>query len=181
MRAIRPRPLVFWRRGGQATLVPVGGMLEHATLLLRPPDAKSAQDVVDPSTGVPLGFARPRRLGFWDRVFGGVLVEVHECEDASLLCVIRRGRLWPYSRMVYDADGLLVGAVHGRRLEDPAGRPFAECKPEPNRTGDAYQDADGRTLATLRRSKEGVSVAFTEAIAADPFAKMLVLAAALRT
>jgi hypothetical protein len=154
-------------------------MLEHATLLLLAPGPASVQVVVEPSTGAPLGFARPRRLHFWERVFGGPLVEVHEHEDASLLCTIRRGRLWPYRRLVYDADGFLIGAVRGRQLEDPPGRVFAVRKPNPEGDGEVFLDADGRTLAALHRAKEGVMVAYSETIAVDPFAKMLVLAAAL--
>lgn len=153
-------------------------MLEHATLLLLAPNPPSKQ-IVEPSTGAPLGFARPRRRRFWERAFGGPLLEVHEHEDGSLLCTIRRGLLWPYRRLVYDADGFLVGAVRGRRLEDPPGRVFAVRRPNPDGAGEVFLDADGRTLAALRQEKEGVSVAFAEAITGDPFAKMLVLAAAL--
>ena len=41
---------------------PVGGMLEHATLLLRTPDSFAVQAVVEPSTYAPLGFVRLRPL-----------------------------------------------------------------------------------------------------------------------
>lgn len=148
-------------------------------LLLLAPDSTATQVVVEPSTGAPLGFVRPRRPGFWLHLLGLRLLEVHEHEDASLLCTIRRGLLWPYRRLVYDAEGVLVGAVRGPHLEAPPGRVFAVSKPDPDRRGEAFLDADGQALATLRPGKEGVSVTFTEAIAADPFAKMLVLAAAL--
>jgi hypothetical protein len=149
-------------------------MLEYATLLLRPPDAHSIQAIVDPSTGAPAGFVRPRPGGFWERWLAGPVLEVREHEDASLLCVVRCGR-FRGGRQVYDADGRRVGAVRGRRLEDRRGRVLAV-----RGTGDVFRDAEGQPLAELRPGKEGLSVGFTEAIAADPFAKMLVLAAAVR-
>ena len=46
--------------------------------------------------------------------------------------------------------------------------------------GDVFRDPAGRPLATLRPGRDGLALAFTEAVAADPFAKMLVLAAALQ-
>jgi hypothetical protein len=149
-------------------------MLEHTTLLLRPPDAQSIQAVVDPSTGAPAGFVRPRPAGFWERWLAGPVLEVREHEDASLLCVVRCGRFLP-RRQVSDADGRRVGTVCGRRLGDRRGRVVAVRGP-----GDVFHDAEGQPLAALRPGKDGLLVAFTQAIAADPFAKMLVLAAAVR-
>ena len=152
-------------------------MLELASLLLRAPDERSLQTVVDASTGAPAGFARPRPAGLWERWFGGAALEVHEYEDESLLCVIRPGR-FPPRRLVHDADGRRVGAVRGRRLEDRAGRIVALRGPDPAARGDVFHDPEGRPLATLRPGRDGAALAFTEA-AADPFARMLVLAAAL--
>ncbi len=153
-------------------------MLELASLLLQAPDGRSRQAVVDASTGAAAGFARPRPAGLWQRWFVGAALEVHEHEDESLLCVIRPGR-FPRRRLVYDADGRWVGAVRGRRLEDRGGRVVALRGPDPAARGDVFRDPDGRPLATLRWGREGAALAFMEAVAQDPFAKMLMLAAAL--
>lgn len=155
-------------------------MLEHATLLLRPPDPSMVQAVADPATGASLGFARRRPPGLWERWLGGWVVEVYEQEDASLLCTIRRGWLRPQCRLVYDADEQGVGVVRGRRLEDRRGRVIALRWQDAAGKGDVYRDPAGRPLATVRPGRDGLAVAFTEEVTADPFAKMLVLAAALQ-
>jgi hypothetical protein len=154
-------------------------MLEHSTLLLQPPDEASNQAVVDPSTGAPLGFAGRRPVGLWRQLFAARVLEVHEHEDASLLCIIRESWLGRV-RVVDDADGRRIGVVRGRRLEDGYGRLVAVRGPDPAHDGDGFLDPMGRPLASLTPSKHGATLAFAEAIAADPFAKMLVLAAALR-
>ena len=158
---------------------PVGGMLEHATLLLRPLDSSSVRAVVEPTAEAPLGFVRPRRLGLLERWFGGSVLEVREHEDASLLCTIRNSWLRPHHRLVYDADDHCVGAVRGRRLEDRNGRVLAVRRLNAELKCDVFRDLEGRSLATLRSEAEGVVIAFTEAAAEDPFTRMLVLAAAL--
>ena len=154
-------------------------MLEHATLLLRPPDAAAVQAVVDAAGGAPLGFARPRPAGLLARWLAGPVVEVHEHEDNSLLCVIHRGLLRPHWRLVCDAEGRPVGAVRGRRLEGRDGCVVAVRRPDAAPGGDVFRDPEGRLLATLLPRQRGATLTFTDAIAADPFAKMLVLAAAL--
>jgi hypothetical protein len=154
-------------------------MLEHATLMLRPLDAASAQAIVDPETGAPLGSARPRAAGLLERWLAGPVVEVREHEDGSLLCVIRGGLLRPHRRLVHDADGRPVGAVRGRRLEGRDGRVVAVRRHGAETGGAVFVDAEGRPLAALRPAAAGAELAYTDAIAADPFTKMLVLAAAL--
>lgn len=149
-------------------------------LLLRPLNPSSVQTVVDPATGAPVGFARRPPAGAWQRWFGGGVLEVHEQEDASLLCTIRGRWLRPHCRLVCDADGRGVGEVRGRRLEDRHGRLVAVRWPDAGGRGDVFRDPAGSPLATARPGKDGLAVAFTEAAAADPFTKMLVLAAVLR-
>jgi hypothetical protein len=158
---------------------PVGGMLEHATLLLRPPDALAVQAIVTPITEMPLGFVRPRPLGWLERWLGGAVLEVREHEDASLLCTIRNGWLRPQSRLVYDAEDRGVGMVRGRRLEDRNGRVLAVRRPNTQLKCDVFRDSEGRSLATLRTEAKGVVIAFTDGAAEDPFTRMLILAAAL--
>jgi hypothetical protein len=155
-------------------------MLEHATLLLRRPDSSSVRTVVEPVAESPLGFVRPRPLGWLERWLGGSVLEVREHEDASLLCTIRNCWLRPYSRLVYDADDHSVGVVRGPQLEDRKGRVVAVRRPNAQLKCDVFRDPEGRSLATLRSEAEGVVIAFTEAAAEDPFTRMLILAAALR-
>ena len=154
-------------------------MLEHATLLLQPPDASSVRAVVEPAAETPLGFVRPRPLGLLERWLGGSLLEIREQQDESLLCTIRNSWIRPRSLFVYDADDHCVGAVRGRRLEDRTGRNLARRRTNAEFKGDAFTDPEGRPLATLRSEADGVVIAFTEGITGNPFARMLVLAAAL--
>ena len=154
-------------------------MLEHATLLLRPADPSAAQAVADADTGAPLGFSRRRPAGPWERWLGGGVLEVHEQEDDSLLCIIRRGWLRPHCRLVCDADGLGVGLVRGRRLEDRHGRLVGLRWPDAGGLGAVFRDPAGHALATLRPGRDGLAVCFTDA-AGDPFLRMLVLAASLQ-
>jgi hypothetical protein len=152
---------------------PVGGMLEHATLQLRPPDAFGVRAVVSPTTDLPLGFIRPRPRGWLERWLGAAL-EVREHEDASLLFTIRNSWLRPRSRPVFDADDHSIGLVRGPRLEDRAGRVVAVRK------GETFRDPQGRSLATLRSEAGGLVIDFAEETADAPFTRMLVLAAALQ-
>ena len=124
----------------------------------------------------PPGFARPRPAGLWQRWFGGAALEVHEYEDESLLCVIRPGR-FPHRRLVYDADGAGRGgcAAGGWRTGAAASSPCGRPAPNGRRVPRPGRPAAGDAAAGAGRA----ACAFTEA-AADPFAKMLVLAAALR-
>jgi len=158
---------------------PVGGMLEHTTLLLRPPDSSSVRAVVEPAADAPLGLVRPRPLGWWERCLGGSVLEVREHEDASLLCTIRNSWLRPYSRLVYDADDHSVGVVRGPRLEDRNGRVVAVRRPNAELKCEVFRDPEGRSLATLRAEAEGLVLGFTEETAEAPFTRMLMLAAAL--
>ena len=160
---------------------PGAGLLEYATLLLRNPDPSLAQAVADPATGAPLGFTRRQPAGPWQRWFGGGVLEVHEHEDASLLCTIRRGWLRPHCRLVCDADGQGVGVVRGRRLEDRHGRLVAVRGPDAGGAGAVFRDPAGLAVATLRPGRDGLAVCFAEAAATNPFTRMLVLAASLQS
>jgi hypothetical protein len=154
-------------------------MLEHETLLLRPPDSSSVRAVVEPAADAPLGFVRPRPGGLLERWFGGSLLEVREHEDASLLCTIRNSWIWPYGRLVYDADDHSVGVVRGPRLENRSGRIVAVRRHNADLKCEVFRDSEGRSLATLRSGPGGVVIGFAEATAEDPFTRMLILAAAL--
>jgi hypothetical protein len=152
-------------------------MLEHAELLLRPGDGSAGRAIVAADTGAPLGFARWRTPGGpWWRLRPAVLA-VHEHEDEPLLFTVRRG--WPLLpwREVRDAEGRRVGYLLGRRVSNRLGRRLAQRL----RLADRYEfrRADGRALAEVRLGREGARLTFGAEVAPDPFAKMLLLAAAL--
>jgi hypothetical protein len=155
-------------------------MLESPSLLVRPPDAAAVRAVVEPATGAPLGSARRRRgRGFWGRWFGRPVLEVREHEDEPLLFTVRRCWGWPGGREVRDADGRFVGTLRGWCIWDRFGRPLAG-RAAPG--GPGYEELgspEGRVLAILHYEISGIRLSFTPEVAADPFAKMLVLAAAL--
>jgi hypothetical protein len=162
-----------------SVLYPEGGMLEHAMLLLRPPDTFAMQAVVEPSSNAPLGFVRPRPRSLLEKWLGGSVLEVREHVDASLLFTIRNSWFRPGTRLVYDAEDRGVGQVRGRRLEDRNGGVVAVRRPDTEPVGDVFLDAEGRSLATLRSGADGVVVLFAEGTAEEPFTRMLILAAAL--
>ncbi len=101
-------------------------MLENNSLLLRTEAALSganglaaalepAQVVLDPLSGALLGFAgwQQRGLGWWRRWWTRPVLAVHEGDDAPLLCTIHA--LWGLSARweVRDADGNVLGTLHG--------------------------------------------------------------------
>jgi hypothetical protein len=146
-------------------------MLERGTLLVRD-GGGGVRAVVDGATGLALGSARPTGAGpRW--LPGRPVLEVREAGDAPLLFTVRRGWSLAPRHEVRDAEGRLVGTLAGPRVSG-RGRPVAV------RGADgAYRAADGRVLARVALGKGGTEVNFSDAVAADPFAKMLLLAAAL--
>ncbi len=149
-------------------------MLERGRLLVR--DAGGgARAIVDAATGAPLGSARPAAPGpTW--LPGRPVLEVREDGDAPLLFTVRRD-WWPLARHeVRDADGRLVGRLAGPLVTGYAGLPVAA-----RGSDGAYRAADGRVLARVERGRAGVEVSFAEEADADPFLRMLLLAAALRS
>lgn len=154
-------------------------MLEHATLMLRPPDSSAVRAVVEPCSGAPLGFVRPHPTGLLEKLLGGCVFEVREHQDASLLFTIRNSWIRPGLRFVYDAEDHRVGVVRGRRLENRHGVVVAARRPDAESSADLFLDADGRSLATLQSGPGGTLVAFGEGTTEEPFTRMLLLAAAL--
>jgi len=165
-------------------------MLENNPLLLRPGAADLAADgaaaalepaqvIVDALTGVMLGFAGWRRRGggFWRRWLARPVLAIHEGDDAPLLCTVHA--LWGLSARweVRDADGHVLGTLHGSLIKDRFGRDLALT--EPAAAGGRARDADGNELMTLLAAPEGLRVSFAPAAEGNPFLKMLPLAAAL--
>jgi hypothetical protein len=115
------------------------------------------------------------------------VLEVYETEDASLLCTAQR--LWglrPAWR-VCDADEHPVGSLwcSGGRptrwlLADRWGQCLARIEPSPNGTLGQFIAPAGDLLGTLECSPQGDLLTFAPVLDANPFARMIVLAAGLQ-
>jgi hypothetical protein len=156
-------------------------MLEETDLLLRPRDGSAPRDIIAVDSGRPLGFARwrlPDRRRLWRWCFPATL-EIREQEDESLLCTLRRAwTLLPWYE-VCDADGVLLGRVIGRMVQDHEQRSFAVRHPEEQPGCTAFVSSTGRALARLKSDTDGLRLTFTTQIQGEPFLKMLLLGAAL--
>jgi hypothetical protein len=151
-------------------------MLEHRVLLVRPRTPSSIQLIVDGENGAPLGYARweAEPSPWWRRVFRRRVLAVHEQEDEPLLLTIRQSWSWLPRRHVCDAEGNSVGSLYGRVIDDRYGRPLASLE------NGVFLGPDRRLLADLVSTVDGQRLTFSDDIAAEPFVKMLLLAAALQ-
>jgi hypothetical protein len=106
-------------------------------------------------------------------------LELYETEDQSLLCTVRRG--WcPASRWhVSDADGRAVGTIRGAVLLNAFGRRLGVVEPLDAGTTQRLRAPDGRVVGTLRHRSDGTLLSFGADLEGDPFARMMLLAAAL--
>jgi hypothetical protein len=150
-------------------------MLEESELLLGPPGADDGRAIAAAS-GAPVGSARwrpPGRPAWWR--LGRRVLEVREHGDEPLVFTVRRrwGLLSRYE--VRDADGHFVGYVLGAWLQDAAGTPLAVCRPDAG----GVVAPGGDLLAAVSDGGGATRVTFAPAVAGDPFAKMVLLAAAL--
>jgi hypothetical protein len=150
-------------------------MLEHPLLLVRPGLA-GTRAVFAADAARALGGAHWQPRPAWRRLTRRVLA-VHEQEDHPLLFTVRRAWSLLPTWEVRDADGRPVGRLLGGSLWDARGYLLAVRRPLPEGAW-AYCTPAGLALAELLRDAAGVHIAFGEA-AVDPFARMLVLAAAL--
>jgi hypothetical protein len=147
------------------------------------------RDILAAETGARLGHAcrRPSRLPGWLAWFALPVLEVYETEDASLLCTAYR--LWGFSPAwsVCDAEGHQVGTIWGSGdrptgclLADRWGQGFARLEPSLNATLAQFIALAGHELGTLQRGPEGDRLTFAPVLDANPFARMIVLAAGLQ-
>src|SRR5712691_10151401 len=125
-----------------------------------------------------LGFAERLDTGprHWPWA-GYPVVAVHEAEDEPLLFTVHRLWGWRSTLEVRDADGLRVGTIRPGFVRDRHGNGLARLVPEAN--GSQFLGAGGEELGTLRQETDGVLVSFAPVLDNNPFAKMLLLAAAL--
>lgn len=153
-------------------------MLEHATLLIRPPGPDGARPIVEAEGGTPLGFAQARivRRWWWPTV---TVLEVREYQDAPLLFTLRGTWSWRTCHEVRDADGFVIGSLSREHVHDEYGRRFAVRKAEAEGRW-SLLSMRGQLLGQAQVEPQGVRLTFAPKIEREPFVKMLVLAAALR-
>jgi hypothetical protein len=127
--------------------------------------------------GQPVGFAVwLHHPGWWNRILGPVLC-VHEHEDQPLLFTAQPC-WWRWSqREVLDAEGERVGFVRKGSIKDRYNLLYACSRPDGDEI--VYQCVNGEVLAAMRFTPAGVELSFANVVESDPFAKMLLLAAAL--
>jgi hypothetical protein len=183
------------------------GLLELQRLLISEwPDrahADNSYGIFDPPTHSQVGIAREVSGARWrflqsflNRTSSPIKLEVCETEDESLVFTVHWTAGWWRRRLeVYDADDSLVGYgeqrfLSGHRslwLYDRSGLPFVEVQ-ETLRGDCSFMGPGGRKLGVLTcdlsgRGKESQRadyvVSIAEEIADQPFAKMLLLGAAL--
>jgi hypothetical protein len=150
-------------------------MLEQTALLLRPWRSDGVRPVCESDGARAVGVVR-RADGGW---FARPVLVVVEGEDESLLCTAVGGWWWRGRWRVHDADGHVVGQVRHERggriaLRDSVGSAVAASE-----SGGAFRTPGGLQLARLERAGEGERLTFTPGPSCDPFARMLVLVAAL--
>jgi hypothetical protein len=170
-------------------------MLEHDTLLLQPWDLfkkpvprVDREDraptprwaILEPNAGALVGLVRPRpnTQSFWTRWFGRAQLAVYESDDEPLVCTLLRGWGPGSAWELRDADGHMVGRITKSHLQGPLGRyPIHVKRPKPTVVG--FHDSQGRALAGLTRQGNDWILSFEGACKGDPFARMLILGAAL--
>jgi hypothetical protein len=149
-------------------------MLERQGLLVRDADDDGSRVIEDAATGSLLGAARPvAARPVW--LPARPVLEVREAEDAPLVFTVRRVWSLVTRYEVRDAEGRPVGSVAGPVITSRDGRPVATLGPD-----GVFQGVDGGALGRTTRAKGGVELHFADGVAADPFGKMLLLAALLR-
>jgi hypothetical protein len=155
-------------------------MLEQRELLL-PPAAAPRRPILAGDSGAAVGFAcwRPAdSVPWWRRPWRRVL-EVHEQEDEPLLFTVRRCWTLLPRREVRDADGWRVGTLLGPLLEDDRGHRLAVRTWEAERGAGVFRSRRGVALAWAAPEGDALRLTFADAVADEPFVKMLLLGAAL--
>lgn len=137
--------------------------------------------ITDADSGAALGCVRSRTSGAarWRRWFARPVWQVHEGDDESLLMTLQGAWLWSGAWDVYDAQPRQVGSIQRGRLVDGDGVYVAAMEFGPDRRGGRIRNWHGLELASFQLSGGAATLTFLPALEGDPFAKMLVLAAAL--
>jgi hypothetical protein len=135
----------------------------------------------DAATGQVLGFA------CWRAENGAVplrwltwpVLEVHEADDEPLVFTVQR--VWAIAPCweVSDADGHPVGWFRERLIQDRSQRTWARIERREDGTETHFRGPDGTEWGTLMHKNTVVELGFSLALDGEPFAKMLLLGAAL--
>ncbi len=163
-------------------------MLEHPCLRLAPwtrADAAWIRAVTDAAGGA-VGFARfvGKSKSSWFSWLRGMRLDVYETDDASHLMTLIRPwgmfRIWD----VYDADEQRIGSIYPPSIVDSNGerRGYLDLRGRENgQLISPYANGDGvAPLATFQsRLPHFLEVTFAHDPAANPFLRMLLLAAVL--
>jgi hypothetical protein len=163
-------------------------------------------DILDADTRQAVGVAREQpgflvRLLRWfiSRELMPTRLAVFETEDESLVFSVHRSNgLWRRKAEVYDAEHCLIGYFKSRiltwgknfRMYNPRDEPFAEVRGDWTGFRFKFVTPDGRELGIVTNQWAGLAkelftsaddylVAIHKDLADLPFAKMLLLAAAL--
>jgi hypothetical protein len=163
-------------------------MLEHESFLLRedraPGDkrrrAGPSWEVLDAETRQVLGFVSRRSSApFWRRWLERVALEVHEHDDEPLLFTLYRRRLRARAWDLFDAEEHPVGKMTHNRIVDRFGLVLARAAFTSHDSGGTFQAPDGMELGNWAADGNGWRMSFSAALAANPFAKMLLLGSAV--
>jgi hypothetical protein len=134
--------------------------------------------LADAATSVSLGFVRAGRIGIWPWLTPHQL-EVCETEDASLLMTLQHPWLGFGSWHIVDAENRRLGSVLLPHVLDADGFRLARVE---NAAANMrlFRRASGEACATFETQASGeLLLRFTAEASANPFARMLVLGAAL--
>lgn len=146
------------------------GPLEQETLYVR--RSATGERHLLTENGTLVGVVR--RLPHW-----WPALETRESGDEPLLFTLRRAwTLWP-AWDVCDAEGERVGRLIGERVLDRWDHPLARRVAAAPGRGGAYHDPLNLVLAWWLDDPAGTRLTFRPTAQADPFLKMLLLAAVL--
>lgn len=155
-------------------------MLERPSLHVAPWQVQEGKGrpqrlISDQLTREPLGFAEWRdacSVTWLRHILPGSL-EVFETDDESHLLSLTAPSVWRRGWRVRDAEERVIGRVRGDLLLDEIGEMLGHF--EGGRLFNRY----GMELGNLEISEGSCIVAFQSALDGNPFARMLLLAAAL--
>lgn len=143
------------------------GLLEQVVWLVR---SQGERRVLLSESGDLLGYACWHSQGLicgwpWS------ILGIYEQEHSPLVCTVRRRLAWGLPREVRDAEGELVGILHGRVILDRWMRTVVRI------VSSRFVDLQGEMLGCWRTEKGQTRLEMSSAVQHDPFAKMLLLAA----